>query len=351
MAASASSAGRRNTAPAVTYETIVHDVRSGNIRPLYFLMGEESYYIDRLSDFITDTVLKPEERDFNLLTFFGAETDIDAVINAAKGFPLGAQRLVVVVKEAQRLSHLERLEFYLKAMQPSTVLIFCYKGGTIDRRLKIANQIDKVGVLFESKKLYDSQLPAFITSYLKRQQVAVDADAAAMLAEYVGADLNRLASELDKLCIALPTEGRRVITAAHVERHVGVSKDFNIFELQDALGRKDAKKVFIIANYFDSNSKVNSIQKVLPFLFKYFSQVMLAFYAPEKTERGIAAWLGQTDWQVRRNVMPAMKCYSGVKVMQILGEIRRTDARSKGVENPSTPSGELMRELLFFILH
>ncbi len=347
--AAASSASRRK-AVGITYETIIRDIRAGNVSPLYFLMGEESYYIDRLSEFIVETLLPPEERDFNLLTFFGAETDIDTVINAAKGFPLGAQRLVVVVKEAQRLSRLERLEFYLKNMQPSTVLVFCYKGGCIDRRLKIAGQIEKNGVLYESKKLYDSQLPTFVVDYLKRRRIGVEPDAAAMLAEFVGSDLNRMVSELDKLCIALQ-DGQKVVTAALVERQVGISKDFNIFELQDALGRKDVRKVFIIANYFDENSKVNSIQKVLPFLFKFFSNVMLAFYAPEKTEHGIAAWLGQTDWQVRRNVMPAMRAYSGVKVMQILSEIRRTDARSKGVDNPSTPSGELMRELLFFILH
>lgn len=334
----------------ISYETIIRDIRAGNVKPVYFLMGEESYYIDRLSDFIVDTMLKPEERDFNLLTYFGADTDVDTVINAAKGYPLGADRLVVVVKEAQRLAKLDRLEFYLKNVQPSTVLVLCYKDGTLDRRLKIAGMIDKVGVLYESKKMYESQLPTFITAYLKRRHVAIDPAAAAMMAEFVGSDLNRMASELDKLCIALP-EGEKMVTPAFVERHVGVSKDFNIFELQDALGKKDVLKVMLIANYFDSNPKANSIQKVLPFLFKFFSNVMLAYYAPDKSERGIAAWLGQTDWQVRRNVMPAMQAYSGVKVMKIIGEIRRTDARSKGIDNPNTPSGELMRELLYFILH
>ncbi len=254
---------------------------------VYFLMGEESYYIDRLADFIVGAVLKVEERDFNLLTFFGADTDIDAVINAAKGYPLGAARLVVMVREAQRLGRLERLEFYLKHVQPSTVLVLCYKGGSIDRRLKIAGLIEKVGVLYESKKVYDSQLPAFITAYLKRRQIHIEPDAATLLGECVGADLNRLAGELDKLCIALP-EGEKEVTAQLVAAHVGMSKDFNVFELQDALGRKDVLKVMIIANYFDSNPKANSIQKILPFLFKFFSNVMLAYNAPDMTERGIA---------------------------------------------------------------
>ena len=341
-------AGKKKTGP--TYDVIVRDVRAGDVKPVYCLMGAESYYIDRLSDFIVDSALKPEERDFNLFTFFGAESTVDAVINAAKGFPMGARRLVVVVKEAQNLANFDRLEFYLRQPQPSTVLVLCYKNGTLDRRKKIVGMIEKAGVLFESPRLYDSQLPGFIREYMKRLHLDVDARACALLAEYVGADLNRLVGELDKLVVALP-EGQHAVTVDLVEHQVGISKDFNIFELQDALAQKDMEKVSRIVNYFDKNPKANPIQKTLPALFKFFSNLMLAYYAPERTERGIANWLGLADWQVRRNVLPAMKNYTGTKVMKILGEIRRTDARSKGVENPSTPNGELMEELLYFILH
>lgn len=341
-------AGKKKTGP--TYDVIVRDVRAGDVKPVYCLMGAESYYIDRLSDFIVDSALKPEERDFNLFTFFGAESTVDAVINAAKGFPMGARRLVVVVKEAQNLANFDRLEFYLRQPQPSTVLVLCYKNGTLDRRKKIVGMIEKAGVLFESPRLYDSQLPGFIREYMKRLHLDVDARACALLAEYVGADLNRLVGELDKLVVALP-EGQHTVTVDLVEHQVGISKDFNIFELQDALAQKDMAKVSRIVNYFDKNPKANPIQKTLPALFKFFSNLMLAYYAPERTERGIANWLGLADWQVRRNVLPAMKNYTGTKVMKILGEIRRTDARSKGVENPSTPNGELMEELLYFILH
>lgn len=341
-------AGKKKTGP--TYDVIVRDVRAGDVKPVYCLMGAESYYIDRLSDFIVDSALKPEERDFNLFTFLGAESTVDAVINAAKGFPMGARRLVVVVKEAQNLANFDRLEFYLRQPQPSTVLVLCYKNGTLDRRKKIVGMIEKAGVLFESPRLYDSQLPGFIREYMKRLHLDVDARACALLAEYVGADLNRLVGELDKLVVALP-EGQHTVTVDLVEHQVGISKDFNIFELQDALAQKDMAKVSRIVNYFDKNPKANPIQKTLPALFKFFSNLMLAYYAPERTERGIANWLGLADWQVRRNVLPAMKNYTGTKVMKILGEIRRTDARSKGVENPSTPNGELMEELLYFILH
>ena len=184
MAYNTSFSARKKT--GVTYETIIREVRAGELKPVYFLMGEESYYIDRVSDFIVDAVLKKDERDFNLLTFFGMETDIDTVINAAKGFPMGAQRLVVMVKEAQGLKNLERLEFYLKSVQPSTVLIFCYKNGKIDQRLKVASMIEKQGVLYESPKLNERQLVAFIKSYAQRKRIGIEEQAVMMLAEYVG---------------------------------------------------------------------------------------------------------------------------------------------------------------------
>lgn len=375
-----------------THEEICRDIRAGNVKPIYYLMGEESYYIDRLADFITDTLLKPDERDFNLLTLYGADTDAAGIILAARGYPMGAQRLVVVVREAQNLRDVDRLELYLRQPQPSTVLVLCHKNGTLDRRKKLAGLIEKAGVLYESKKMKDAALPTFITNYLRRRQLAIEPAAAQLLAEYVGSDLNRLASELDKLVIACSSgqvaassgqsatssgqsaassgqsaapsgqsavslrqttgsSNQTVVSPELIERHIGISKEFNIFELQDALGQKDTLRVSRIANYFDKNQKENPPQKILPVLFRYFSNLMLAYYAPEKTERGIAAWLGVGEWQVRKNVLPAMQHYSGVKVMKIIGEIRRTDARSKGVGNPNIPAGELMKELYFFILH
>jgi len=336
--------------PALSYETILRDVKAGNVKPVYYLMGAESYYIDRVSDFIVKTLLRPEERDFNLVTIFGSDATIDAVIDTAKGFPMGAQRLIVLVKEAQHLKEIDRLEFYLRRPQESTVLIFCHKNGTLDRRKKIAAQIEKAGVLYESVKLRDYQLPNFINGYLRRKGVAIDTDAVAMMAQHVGADLNRLAGELDKICIALP-QGQKSIDRNFVADNIGISREFNIFELQEALSEKDTRKVMQIANYFDKNQKANPIQVILPALFKYFSNIMLAYYAPGKTEQSIASWLGLSAWQVGKNVVPAMRHYSGVKVMKILSEIRRTDARSKGVGNPSIPNGDLMRELFYFILH
>lgn len=337
----------------ITYDQIVREVHGGTIKPIYYLMGEESYYIDHVADYIVSSILKPEERDFGLITLFGSDTDIDGIMATAQGFPMGAERQVILVKEAQALKHIERLTNYLKHIQPTTVLIFCHKNGTLDKRLKELNTlINKTGVLFESKKLRDKELPRFVNGYFKRKQVAVEPGVAEMLSEYIGSDLNRMASEIDKLLLALP-KGARMVTTDLVRANIGISKDFSIFELLDALAIKDKVKTYRIAKYFDNNPKEFPIQQILPNLFRFFSNLLMAYFAPDKTEAGIAAWLGQSEWQVRKNVIPPMSVYAPIKVMYIISEIRNTDARSKGIGNHNTyaPNGELMKELLFYIMH
>ncbi len=337
----------------ITYDQIVREVHSGIIKPIYYLMGEESYYIDHVADYIVSSILKPEERDFNLTTLFGAEADIDGIMAAAQGFPMGAEKQVILVKEAQALKHIERLSNYLKHIQPTTVLVFCHKNGTLDKRLKELNtQINKVGILFDSKKLRDRELPKFVNNYFKRKQVAIEPGVAEMLSEYIGSNLNRMASEIDKLLLALP-QGARMVTTDLVRANIGISKDFSIFELLDALAVKDKVKTYRIAKYFDSNPKEFPIQQILPNLFRFFSNLLMAYFAPNKTEAGIAAWLGQSEWQVKKNVLPPMRVYAPIKVMYIISEIRNTDARSKGVDNHNdfATNGELMKELLFYIMH
>lgn len=341
----------------INYQTILRAVMAGDIAPVYYLMGEESYYIDRVANFIAEQVLAPEERDFNLITLFGAETTTHDVVQAALGFPMGAERQVVMVKEAQALKDIENLESYLKQPQPSTVLIFCHKNGSIDKRKSVVKLLEKVAVVFESEKLRDYQLPAWIRDYLKRKKIGIEPEAEAMMADFVGADLNRMAGELDKLVISLTSlqgEGgvaARIVTKDLVAQHIGVSKDFNIFELTDALAKKDVLKVRQITNYFDKNPKQNPIQKVLPNIFKFYQNLMMAYYAPEKTKDGIASWIGMNPYICEKTILPAMRLYSGKKVMDIIGQIRRTDARSKGVDCPATSDSDLMKELMFFALH
>lgn len=337
-------------APSVTPESIVRDVKAGNIKPVYYLMGEESYYIDRISEFLVDTLLTEDERAFNLINIFGIDTTIDAVMDTAKGYPMGAQRLVVVVKEAQNLKDIDRLEYYLKQPQPSTVLIFCHKNGKLDRRKSVVAHINKVGVLFESEKLKDFRLPAFINDYLQRKGYSMQMEATAIMVDHIGPDLSRMAGELDKLIISLPKD-EKVISRDLVLQNIGMSKEFNIFEFSDAIANKDTAKAYRIAAFFRKNERSNPIQAILPRIFTLFANAMQAYYCPDKSERGVASWLGISDWQVKKNVFPVMQNYSAVKVLNVISEIRKADVRSKGGDGSKISQGDLMKELLYFIFN
>ena len=333
-----------------TYEDVLKELKARRYRPVYYLMGEEPYYIDQISDYITDNVLTDIEKEFNLTVIYGADVDMATIINAAKRYPMMSERQVIVVKEAQAVRGMEDLSYYLQKPLTSTVLVLCHKHGVLDRRKKLAAEIEKVGVLFESKKLKETQLPAFISAYLKRKGVDIEQKAIAMMVEFVGNDLGRLTGELDKLFITLPKNSTR-ITPEQIEQNIGISKDYNNFELRNALVEKDIIKANKIVKYFEENPKTNPIQMTLSLLFGFYSNLMLAYYALDRSEQGVASFLGlKSPWQAREYIA-AMQRYSGLKTMQIIGEIRYTDAKSKGVGNSSTESGELLRELIFKILH
>ena len=334
----------------ITCDDILKELRAKQYRPVYYLMGEEPYYIDLIADYITDNILTETEKEFNLTVVYGADVDIATVINAAKRYPMMSEHQVVVVKEAQNIRNMEELSYYLQKPLLSTILVICHKHGVLDRRKKLAAEIEKTGVLFESKKVKDAQLPAFITSYMKRKGIDVEPKATAMLADFVGADLSRLTGELEKLIITLP-KGHTRVTPEQIEKNIGISKDYNNFELRSALVEKDVLKANKIIKYFEEDPKTNPIQMTLSLLFGFFSNLMLAYYAPEKSEQGIANMLGlRTPWQAK-DYLAAMRRYNGVKTMQIIGEIRYADAKSKGVGNPSLSDGDILRELVFKILH
>lgn len=297
-----------------------------------------------------DNVLTDTEKEFNLSVVYGADVDIATVINAAKRYPMMSEHQVVIVKEAQSIRNIDELSYYLQKPLRSTILVMCHKHGVLDRRKKLAAEIEKVGILFESKKLKEAQLPAFITSYMKRKGVDLEPKATSMLADFVGTDLSRLTGELEKLIITLP-KGQTRVTPEQIERNIGISKDYNNFELRSALVERNVLKANQIINYFEKNPKTNPLQMTLSLLFGFYSNLMLAYYAPEKSEQGIASFLGlKSPWQARE-YQTAMKRYSGVKTMQIIGEIRYTDAKSKGIGNSSLTDSELLRELIFKILH
>ena len=319
----------------ITCDDIIKELKTGQYHPIYYLMGEEPYYIDLISGYITDNVLNETEKEFNLTVVYGADVDVATIINAAKRYPMMSEHQVVVVKEAQNIRNMEELSYYLQKPLLSTILVICHKHGVLDRRKKLAAEIEKSGILFESKKVKDAQLPAFITSYMKRKGVDLEPKATSMLADFVGTDLSRLTGELEKLIITLP-KGQTRVTPEQIEHNIGISKDL---------------KANRIIKYFEENPKTNPIQMTLSLLFGFFSNLMLAYYAPEKSEQGIAAFLGlKSPWQ-SREYLNAMRRYNGVKTMQIIGEIRYTDAKSKGVGNSSLNDSDLLRELIFKILH
>ena len=335
----------------ISHRDIVEQVRKREFQPIYLLMGDESYYIDHISEYMADNILPEEERDFNQqIIYCTKETTVGDIVNAARRYPMMAEHQVVIVKEAQNLLKLEDLSIYVQNPLKTTILVICYKNGSVDRRKKLVPAIEKVGVVYESKKLRDSDLPRFITDYLVRKKVTIDQQATMMMVEYIGADLNRMAGELDKLIISLPP-GFNKINAALVEKNIGISKEFNNWELRTALVNKNVLKANQIINYFESNPKSNPLIVTISTLFNFFSGVMLAYYAPDKSPRGMMEQLDlKLDWQLREYTQ-AMRNYSAMKTMQIIGKLRETDAKLKGVRKGNLTDGDLMRELIYFILH
>lgn len=335
----------------ISHREIVDQIRKREFQPVYLLMGDESYYIDRISEFIADNVLTESERDFNQqIIYCTRETQVGDIINAARRYPMMSEYQVVIVKEAQNLLKIDELSIYANNPLKTTILVICYKNGSVDKRKKLVPAINKVGIVYESNKLKEGMLPGFISDYLRRKGITIDQNAQQILVESIGSDLNRMASELDKLIIGLPA-GFKQVTAEIVEKNTGISKEFNIWELRNAIVVKDVLKANRIIHFFEENPKENPPIAVVTMLFNFFSNLMLAFYAPEKTPRGMMEQLDfRSEWQLKDYTL-AMKSYTAMKTMQIIGKIRETDARLKGIEKGNISDGDLMKELLFFILH
>ena len=336
----------------VSFDSIMGDLKARKFVPVYYLMGDEPYYIDKITDYIAENVLQPEERDFNQTILFGSDVNASQIADAARRYPMMAEYQVVIVKEAQNIKNTEPLERYFKQPMPSTILVMCHKNGTVDgRKREYMKAIQGAGVVFESKKLRDRDLPPFIEHYLKQRNVSIDAKSTQIIADSIGADLSRLTGELDKVILSLPEKDRRV-TPQVVEDQIGVSKEFNSFELRDAIVNRNVFKANQIIKYFDDNPKAGGIYSFLPMLFNYFQNLMIAYYAPKKeSQEGVADWLELRSPWAAKDYMTGMRNYTGMKVMQIISKIREIDAKSKGLDNPNTPPGELMKELIFYILH
>lgn len=337
-------------------DDIIKDLKNRKYKPVYLLHGEEPYFIDLVSNYAEHKLLPEVERGFNQTVLYGKDTDVMTVLNAAKRYPMMAEYQVVLVKEAQDMKwgrddddkkSINPLLSYLENPLPSTILMFCYKYGKFDKRKKTYKAIEKSGLVFESASLYDSKVPAWIEAYITGRGYQVNQQATAMLAEYLGNDLSKIANELEKLMLNVPVG--QTITLQHVQDNIGISKEYNVFELQTALSKKDPLKVNQIINYFEANPKANPIVLVLGNLNNFFSKVLLYHYVKDKSPQNVARELGISPYFVKDYELAA-RSYNYGKVMQVISLLREYDLKSKGVES-NAGNGELMKEMMFKILH
>lgn len=346
---------------SLTFEQIIKDIRNKVYHPVYFLMGEEPFFIDVISDYLEEQVLTDDEKEFNLSILYGKDTDLPAIISVAKRFPMMASHHLVLVREAQNVRNIEprdgaknpnqeneMLVKYLENPLKSTILVFCYKYKTLDGRKKIAKTIAQKGILFESKRIYDDKLPGWIESYVQRKGYKISPKATQMLANHLGADLAKVTNEIQKLFISL--EKGAEITPVIIEENIGISKDFNIFEMQEALGSLNKEKVYRIARYFGDNQKSNPMVLTLSMLYQFFQKLMLYHYATDKSEKGLASAIGVHPF-LMKGYHTAARNFPPQRIEKIFSYLRDCDLKVKGVGNRSADAGELLKELTFKILH
>jgi DNA polymerase-3 subunit delta len=323
---------------------IINDLKAGTIKPIYFLMGEEPYYIDKLTEYIENNILSEDEKGFNQTVIYGRDATIEDIVSNAKRYPMMAERQVVVVREAQELSRtIDKLESYAENPQPTTVLVVAYKYKTLDKRKKLVKLIAKNGVLFECKKLYENQVGTWIQRLLQGRGYSIEPKANAMLVEFLGNDLSRISNELDKLQIILPKG--HTITPKDIEYNIGFSKDFNVFELQNAIGSKDQLKAYKIAQYFADNPKDNPLVVTVSLVFGFFVKLLKYHGLKDKDPRAAAPVLGVNPFFMK-DYEVAIKNYPMKKVSSIVSSLREIDVKSKGVGANSLSNHDLLKEMI-----
>ncbi|MDM1405927.1 DNA polymerase III subunit delta [Myroides marinus] len=328
---------------------IIKDIKAGKAAPIYFLMGEEPYYIDKISEYIEENVLTEEEKGFNQMVLYGRDVTIQDIVSNAKRFPLMAEKQVVIVKEAQELARtIDQIESYAEQVQPSTVLVFCYKYKTLDKRKKVYKTIEKNGIIFESKKLKEYQIEAWIKKLLTGKGYAIDPKASAMLVEFLGTDLSKIANELDKLALVIPKGVQ--ITADVVEKNIGISKDFNNFELIKAIVDRNQLKAYKIANYFAQNPKNNPIVLTMGLVYSYFSKLLLYHGLKDKSPSNVMKQLKVSQYAIK-DYEVGFRIYKMKQVSAIISHLKDVDLKSKGVGAQAMPQGDLLKEMLIKIFN
>ncbi len=331
-----------------SFDSILNDLKNRIYHPIYFLYGDEPYFIDAISDYIEENVLTEMEKEFNQTVVYGKDIPIDTITSYAKRFPMMANYQVIIVKEAQDLNDFSELEAYVDNPMKSTILVFGYKYAKADRRKSVFKKIENTGVLFESARLYDDKIPAWITGYLQRRNYTISPKASFLLTEFLGNDLSKVVNEIGKLIINISPGNE--ITEEYIEKNIGISKDYNVFELQKALGGRDIIKSNRIIYHFGYNSKENPILKILPILYSFFSKILIYQCLQDKSRSNAAVALSINPFFVNDYQLAASN-YPFAKVVSIISLLREYDLKAKGVESVSVPDGELMKELIFRILH
>jgi DNA polymerase III subunit delta len=327
----------------MTPEKIISDIKKGNVKPVYWLEGEEEYFIDQIVRFAEHGILPESEASFNLTVFYGRDAAWPDVVNACRRYPMFAEKQVVLIKEAQDMKGIEKLETYVEKPLPSTLLFVAYKGKKVDGRTKLAKLLKDKAVLFSSKKIYDTALPEWTAELVKAKGFTITKKALFLLIDHIGNDLSRLSNEIDKL--ALNLKNRQNITEDEIEQFVGVSKEFNVYELQNAIAQRDLYKAVRIVTYFGSNPKAGPIQLILPSLYNFFSKVQVVYSVPSKDEKTVAATLGVNSYFVKDYVSTATR-FSYPEIEKILLLLYEYNLRNLGVNDAGTDDAELLKEMV-----
>jgi DNA polymerase-3 subunit delta len=335
----------------ITYQQIINQMKSGDWKPIYFLMGEEDYYIDKIANYIEDNLLTEDEKEFNMTIIYGKkETSCDEIIMAAKRYPMMSQYQLIMVREAQNIKNFDNLSTYLKQPLASSIIVFCYKHASIDGRKKVFKDIASTGILFESKRKYDNEIPSWITSYVREHNADIEPKAANLLAEFLGTQLSKVVNEVDKLLILLNNSETRRIDSVMVERNIGISKDYNNFELVNAIGNRDILKINRIIDHFAKDPKNNPIVVTTTVVFNFFSNLLLYHSLRDKSQANVAAELKINPYFVK-DYQHAATIYNSSRTLYAISLIRELDVRSKGFGDSNTSHRDLLREIMFKITH
>jgi DNA polymerase III subunit delta len=333
----------------MSFESIIADLQNKIYSPIYFLMGDESYFIDAITDYISKNVLAETEKAFNQTTIYGKDADASEIINSAKRYPMMSKYQVIIVREAQNIRNIDDLVYYAQNPLESTVLVLNYKYKLLDKRKKLYKELEKNGVLFESKKLYDDKVPDWATRYLKDKGFQIQPTAAVLLSEFLGSDLSKIVMELDKLMLIIP-KGEKLISLAHIEDNIGISREYNNIELQNALTRKDHLKAFRIAEHFGRNQKDNPFPVTIAMLYMFFNKILTYYFLQDKSKMSVAAALKINPYFVT-DYQNAAKVFPPKKAVEIIALLREYDLKSKGVGNISATPGDLLKELIYKIVN